>query len=250
MLHAETNGDGRPVVLLHGFTQSGAAWGAIAAELAGKHRVITIDAPGHGRSAGVRAGISDGADLMVTAVPAPAAWVGYSMGGRFALDVALRHPESVSRLVLVSTTAGIDDPAERARRREADERLAARIESVGVESFLREWLAQPLFSTLPPEAAAVESRLGSTAEGLASSLRLAGAAEQEPAWRRLGSLSIPVLVVTGGLDAKYTAIGERLVAGIGANARLHVIAGAGHACHLERPEAFLDAVGPFLAGES
>ena len=249
MLHAEATGDGNPVVLLHGFTQSGAAWGPIAAELAMKHRVITIDAPGHGGSVGVRAGLSEAADLMATAAPAPAAWVGYSMGGRFALTVALRHPDSVSRLVLVSTAAGIDDPEERARRREVDERLATRIEAEGVESFLREWLSQPLFSTISPEAAALESRLGSTAEGLASSLRLAGAAEQEPAWNRLASLSMPVLVVVGELDAKYRALGESLVAGIGANARLHVVAGAGHACHLERPGAFLEAVGPFLAGE-
>jgi 2-succinyl-6-hydroxy-2,4-cyclohexadiene-1-carboxylate synthase len=250
VLHAEATGDGSPVVLLHGFTQSARSWGPVAAQLAIKHRVITIDAPGHGASAGVRAGISDGADLMVVAAPSPAAWVGYSMGGRFALQVALRHPESVSRLVLVSTTAGIDDPDDRARRREADERLATRIEAEGVEPFLREWLSQPLFSNLPPEAAGLESRLGSTAEGLASSLRLAGAAEQEPAWQRLRSLSMPVLVVTGGLDAKYAAIGERLVSGIGTNARLCVIAGAGHACHLERPEAFVEAVTPFLAGES
>ena len=249
MLHTNATGDGSPVVLLHGFTQSGAAWDRIAAKLAAEHRVVTIDAPGHGGSADVRAGLADGADLMVEAAPAPAAWVGYSMGGRFALHVALRHPGAVSRLMLVSTTAGIEDSQERARRREADEALAERIEADGVDSFLREWLSQPLFSSLPPEAAGLESRLGSTTEGLASSLRLAGAGEQEPAWGRLRSLSMPVLVVTGELDAKYTALGERLVEEIGENARLVVMAGAGHACHLERPAAFLDAVEPFLTGE-
>ena len=248
MLHSDGTGDGSPVVLLHGFTQSGAAWDPIAAKLAAEHRVVTIDAPGHGDSSRVRAGLTDGADLMVKVVPAPAAWVGYSMGGRFALHVALHHPEAVSRLVLVSTSAGIEEREERARRREADEVLAKRIEAEGVETFVRGWLSQPLFSSLPPEAAALDSRLNSTAEGLASSLRLAGAGEQEPAWGRLRSLSMPVLVVTGAVDTKYRALGERLVDEIGANARLKVIAGAGHACHLERPEAFLAAVGPFLAG--
>lgn len=234
-------------MLLHGFTQSGSAWAPISTALSGGHRVVTIDAPGHGRSSEVMAGLVDGADLMVAAAPTPAAWVGYSMGGRFALNVALRHPDAVTRLVLVSTTAGIDDPAERARRRATDAALAGRIEAMGVDSFLTEWLAQPLFSTLTREAAAIESRLGSTAAGLASSLRLAGAGQQEPAWEMVGTFSMPVLVVTGERDSKYTALGERLVESIGSNASLHVMSGAGHACHLERPEEFVRVLEPFLA---
>ena len=250
MLHSEATGHGDPVVLLHGFTQSGAAWAPIAAALAGDHQVVTIDAPGHGLSSEVMAGLGDGADLMVAVAPTPAAWVGYSMGGRFALHVALRHPDAVSRLVLVSTTAGIEDPAERARRRATDAALADRIEAMGVDSFVTEWLAQPLFSTLTREAAAIESRLGSSAEGLASSLRLAGAGRQEPAWEMLGTFSMPVLVVTGERDSKYTALGEHLVESIGSNARLHVMQGAGHACHLERPQEFVKVLEPFLVGDT
>lgn len=246
----EVVGDGDPVVLLHGFTQSGASWEPIATALAEDHRVVTVDAPGHGRSSHLRVGLGDGAEMMAVEAPSPAAWVGYSMGGRFALQVALHHPDTVTRLVLVSTTAGIEDPAARQQRRCADEVLANRIETMGVEPFVKEWLAQPLFSTLALEAAAIESRLTSTAEGLASSLRLAGAAEQEPAWHLVGSLSMPVLVVTGELDPKYTALGERLVERIGSNARLHVIEGAGHACHLEQPQAFLRLVRPFLSGDA
>ena len=236
------------MVLLHGFTQSGAAWAPITQKLADSHRVVTIDAPGHGRSANAQAGLSGGADLMVGESPSPAAWIGYSMGGRFALHVALRHPDVVTRLVLVSTNPGIENPTERADRRSADEGLADHIEEVGVEQFIGEWLSQPLFASLPAEASALESRLGSTAEGLASSLRLAGAGQQEPVWHLLPSLSMPVLVVAGELDSKYVAIARRLVDSIGSNARLCVIEGAGHACHLERPDAFLSAVSPFLAG--
>ncbi|HEX4862838.1 MAG TPA: hypothetical protein VFV02_02125, partial [Acidimicrobiales bacterium] len=114
---------------------------------------------------------------------------------------------------------------------------------------LREWLAQPLFSSLPPEAAAIESRLGSTAEGLASSLRLAGTGSQESSWEMVGTFSMPVLVVTGELDSKYTALGEKLVDRIGGKARLHVMRGAGHACHLEQPRAFVELVRRFLAGD-
>jgi 2-succinyl-6-hydroxy-2,4-cyclohexadiene-1-carboxylate synthase len=246
VLHSESRGQGAPVVLLHGFTQSGDSWAPITDKLATGHRVITIDAPGHGRSSQVQAGLDEGADMMVAVAPRPASWVGYSMGGRFALHAALRHPDVIDRLVLVSTTAGIDDQAQRGDRRAADAALANRIEKIGVKPFLEEWLAQPLFASLPAGAAVVESRLGSTAEGLASSLRLAGAGEQEPLWQRLSSLSMPVLVVAGELDSKYVALGERLVGSIGPNASLRVIRGAGHACHLEEPAAFLDAVESFL----
>src|SRR5262249_55424773 len=115
-----------------------------------------------------------GAELMVEAAESPAAWLGYSMGGRFALHVALRHPEAVRRLIVVSATGGLDDPAARAARRRADAALATRAEAEGVESFVRWWLQRPIFATLSPSAAAIESRQGGTAAGLASSLRLAG----------------------------------------------------------------------------
>jgi 2-succinyl-6-hydroxy-2,4-cyclohexadiene-1-carboxylate synthase len=240
------------VVLVHGFTQSVRSWDGIAATLAEAHTVVTLDAPGHGGSSGVTADLHTGAGFMVEAAGRaaglPAAWIGYSMGGRYALHVALDHPGAVDRLVLVSTTAGMDDPGERAARRRSDDLLAARVENEGVEPFLRFWLGQPLFATLPASAAGLESRLGSTATGLASSLRLAGTGTQQPLWDRLAELDIPVLAVTGELDTKYTALGERLVQCIGSRAHLEVISGAGHACHLERPRAFLGVVTPFLGG--
>jgi 2-succinyl-6-hydroxy-2,4-cyclohexadiene-1-carboxylate synthase len=247
-LHREISGRGDPVVLIHGFTQSARSWGTLAGELARRHTVITVDAPGHGRSSAIAADLSCGADLMAEAVDSPAAWVGYSMGGRFALHVALRHPRRVRRLVVVSATGGIDDPAARAARREADETLAVKVEQEGVAAFVRWWLDRPLFATLPKSAAAMESRLGGTAAGLASSLRMAGTGSQEPLWPQLRQLRMPVLVVAGELDEAYLAEGRRLVETIGANATLSVVPDAGHACHLEQPAAFLRIVGPFLQG--
>jgi 2-succinyl-6-hydroxy-2,4-cyclohexadiene-1-carboxylate synthase len=254
VLHCEVSGAGDPVVLLHGFTQSASSWGPVAARLAEHHTVVGVDAPGHGRSASVAADLGAGADLMVESVAgvlprgvAPA-WIGYSMGGRFALHVALRHLSAVSRLVLVSTTGGIDDPGERRRRRDSDAALAARAEEVGLRAFVEEWLGQPLFASLPPGAAAVESRLGGTAAGLASSLRLAGSGTQDPLWDRLGTLAMPVLVVAGSRDTRYAALARRLAEAVGANADLAIIEDAGHACHLERPGPFLDVLAGFLGG--
>jgi 2-succinyl-6-hydroxy-2,4-cyclohexadiene-1-carboxylate synthase len=234
------------VVLVHGFTQSGGAWGPIGVELGRRHRMTALDAPGHGRSAEVQTSLPLGADLMAAAAPAGAAWIGYSMGGRYALHVALQHPDRVERLVLVSTTGGIDDATERAARRRSDEVLAARVEEEGLEPFVRWWLQQSLFSTLPADAADLDNRLIGTAAGLAGSLRLAGTGTQEPLWNRLDSLSMPVLVIAGELDARYLQLAGRLVAAIGSSASLAVMAGAGHACHLERPDEFLAVVEPFL----
>ncbi len=245
MLATEMRGTGQRVVLLHGFTQSGRAWGPIADRLSVGHEVLAIDMPGHGASNRVAADLWQGAEMITTAGGA-GDYVGYSMGGRFALHVALLRPDLVKHLVVVSATGGIDDPAERRQRRADDDAVAARVERDGVEAFVAWWLQRPLFSTLSPDAAAVETRLQNTAAGLASSLRLAGTGAQEPLWDRLGDLDMPVLVVAGGLDRRYVDQGHRLVEAVGTSATLVVIPGAGHACHLEAPEEFLAAVVPFL----
>ena len=242
------------MVAVHGFTQSSEVWAPLAGWLGNRHRVLALDAPGHGAASGVRADLWSGAALMAATcaqgAPAgadgPAAWIGYSMGGRYALHVALAAPHMVSSLVLVSATAGFDTVAERAARREADEVVARRIERDGVAAFVRWWLARPLFATLPPEAAALDARLGNTVAGLASSLRLAGTGTQEPLWERLAAIDVPVLVTAGALDTAYTERAERLAGAIGANATLAVVDGAGHACHLERPAKWAAVVGPFL----
>ncbi|MDA8045421.1 MAG: alpha/beta fold hydrolase [Actinomycetota bacterium] len=249
MVHVEPSGSGPRLVMIHGFTQSGQAWGPAAAALARHRTLLLLDAPGHGRSAQVAVDLPTGADLMAAAVAGtggPAAWLGYSMGGRYALHVALRHPHLVERLILVSTTAGIDDPDEREARRRADDERAARLESEGVEPFIRWWLDQPLFATLPAGAAQMESRLEGSAAGLAASLRLAGTGTQEPLWDRLGQLAVPVLIVAGRLDRKYAELAERLGRAIGDNATVQILERAGHSCHLEQPDEFIEVVEAWL----
>jgi 2-succinyl-6-hydroxy-2,4-cyclohexadiene-1-carboxylate synthase len=244
-LASTRNGHGPRIVLVHGFTQTGRSWDTVAARLTGRFEVVTVDAPGHGGSGAVPATLPDGATLL-GATGGPATYVGYSMGGRLCLHLAVVRPDLVRRLVLVSTTAGIEDPAERAARRAADDDLAASIERDGVDACLARWLALPLFATLPPDAAGADDRRRNTASGLASSLRLAGAGTQEPLWDRLGTLDMPVLVVAGALDAKYVAIAERLAQLI-PGSTLEVIEGAGHAVHLERPDVFASVLDDWLS---
>ncbi len=171
-LHTETIGAGRPVVLAHGFTQTGRVWGSLDGRLAATHRVVRVDLPGHGRSNGVRATLAGGARLLAAA-GGRAAYLGYSMGARFCLQLALARPGAVERLVLISGTAGIEDPEERRARRRTDAALADELDpadggspAVTAESFVRHWLENPMFAGLDPAAAGLEERLTNTGAGL------------------------------------------------------------------------------------
>lgn len=240
-------GRGPTVGLVHGFTQTGRSWGRIAALLAAGRRVVSVDAPGHGRSGAVVLDLY-GAGAAVAEACGTADLVGYSMGGRICLHAALVAPAAVRSLVLVGATAGIPDPVARAERRRADEALADRLLAAGDEglgSFLEDWLASPLFATLGAEAADLPSRLLNTAAGLASSLRACGTGVQDPLDVELRRIASPVLLVVGERDTKFRGEAERLAAALG-DARIAVVRGAGHACHLEQPDLFVELVRGWL----
>jgi 2-succinyl-6-hydroxy-2,4-cyclohexadiene-1-carboxylate synthase len=176
-------------------------------------------------------------DLLALAPPS-FALAGYSMGGRIALALALAAPSRVSRLTLIGASPGIADRGERRARRAADEALADRIEGEGIEAFVFSWSSSPLFAGQPPAvaAAARAMRLSQSPAGLAAALRGLGTGVMAPLWDRLPSLSMPVDLVVGARDAKFRAIAEQMAAAV-PQARLHVVAGAGHAVQLEAPRA-------------
>jgi 2-succinyl-6-hydroxy-2,4-cyclohexadiene-1-carboxylate synthase len=226
------------VVLLHGFTQTRRSWRRTAQALGGRYRAIAPDLPGHGQ-AEQRVASFDACTAYVRALaPERFTLAGYSMGGRVALHVALALRDRIDRLLLVGASPGLEDAAERASRRAADEALAARIEAIGVEEFAREWAAQPLFAGQPDRVAAGAhaDRLRNTAGGLAAALRGLGTGVMEPLWERLAELTLPVTLVVGERDEKFRAIGERMAARL-PDARLVIVPGAGHAVQLEAPEA-------------
>jgi 2-succinyl-6-hydroxy-2,4-cyclohexadiene-1-carboxylate synthase len=242
-----TTGSGADrLVLLHGFTQTRRTWDTVAAALGDRFEIVTVDAPGHGASGDVRLGLPATADAIAREV-GRAAYVGYSMGGRLALHLAVARPDLVERLVLVSASPGLASDVERAERRAADERLADEIERDGVDSFLERWLALPLFARLPRDAARVDDRRANTPAGLASSLRLAGTGAQSPLWDHLATLTMPVLLVVGEHDTKFRAIAAEMASAI-PGATVEVIAGAGHVVHEEQPAAFVALVRGWLDG--
>lgn len=215
-------------MLLHGFAGTGRAWEPVVDRL-GATPYLAPDL----RGASFDACVAD----VLDATPGRFSLVGYSMGGRIALHVALAAPQRVERLVLVATTAGIDDDAERRERRRADEALADWTQEHTIEQFADRWSAQPLFAGTPPEAAAWwrADLLRNDPRTLAAMLRGIGTGAMAPLWPRLPTLTMPAEVVVGERDAKFRAIADRLTAALGGPTRLHVVPGAGHGLPREAP---------------
>ena len=233
------------LVLLHGFGGTRRAWDPVLPELDGEtYRPLALDLRGHGERAGARPVDFDGCvEDVLAAVPGRFALCGYSLGGRVALHVALAAPERVTRLVLVATSAGIDDPGERARREADDTAFARDLDTMTIEQYADRWQAQPIFAGTPPDAARWwrEDLLRNDPRALAAALRGLGAAVMTPLWDRLGELTMPATVVVGDADAKFTALADRFMAGL-PDARLVVIPGAGHGLPREAPRELADAI--------
>jgi len=250
-------GDGPAVTLLHGFTQSGRSWREVIATMPAGWRWIVPDLRGHGETR-----LQPGAPCTMDACTADLEmlWdhlgidrthlVGYSMGGRLALNVAARRPERLISLLTVGAHAGLEGEA-RESRRQGDEALAQRIEKDCLEAFINYWTALPLFAGLerrgPSFIAQVHAeRMRNTTAGLAASLRGMGAGEMEPLWDQLGRVMLPSTFVAGQLDHGYVASARRLES-IVPNSRVEIVLRAGHAVHQERPEAFARALAAHLA---
>jgi 2-succinyl-6-hydroxy-2,4-cyclohexadiene-1-carboxylate synthase len=220
------------LIFVPGFTQTARSWAPVLDRLAPGTEFVALDVPSALGFAETAAALGEAGG--------PGDYVGYSMGGRLCLRLAIERPDLVRRLVLMSATPGIDDPAERAARRDADERLASSVERDGADAFLQRWITQPMFASLPVAAAGLaERRRGHSVATLTHALRRLGQGAQEPLWDRLVELELPVTVVAGSLDHKYVAIARRMAHAIGPRARLTVIDDAGHAAHLERPDEFV-----------
>ena len=245
-------------MLLHGFTGSAGTWGELTATLAADYTIIAPDLIGHGRSDApadveryrMPRAAADLVALVRQLGHERAAWLGYSLGGRTALQVVTQHPEAVEALILEGASPGIADDDERAARVRSDEAMAERIERDGVEAFVDTWERVALFASqlaLPDEtrAAIRATRTANTATGLANSLRGMGAGAQDPLQDRVAAITIPTLLIAGELDTKYVEI-ARDMARTMPDATMHAIEGAGHAAHLERPEAFQRPLLEFL----
>jgi 2-succinyl-6-hydroxy-2,4-cyclohexadiene-1-carboxylate synthase len=232
------------VVLLHGFTHTGASWDPVVAALGERYLPLAPDIRGHGQAAGRRpVDLAHVIDDLSALAPERFTLAGYSMGGRISLHAALALGERIDRLVLIGASPGIADAGERAARREHDERLAAELERGSIEEFAERWARTPVLANQPPEirAAAHADRLRSTPEGLAHALRGLGTGALPSLWPRLAELELPVSLLAGERDAKFRALAERMAAELGAG-RVRIVEGTGHAAHLEAPERVAELI--------
>lgn len=252
-LRVEEHGAGPPIVLLHGFTGDASTMSVLTQRLAATHTVVVPDLIGHGGSTGPadRYGVDAMAAQVIDAVeqlghPAPFDLVGYSMGGRVAFTMACRHPARVASLSLIGASAGLATAPARAERVAADEALAASILAEGLAPFVDRWMANPLFATqarLGDEflTAARAQRLRNVPEELARSLRGAGTGTMVPLHDHLAACAMPVALIVGADDEKFTTIARALAPSM-PDAEVTVIAQAGHAAHLEQPAAATEAI--------
>jgi 2-succinyl-6-hydroxy-2,4-cyclohexadiene-1-carboxylate synthase len=247
------------VAILHGFTGCAESMEGVARALAPRCRTLRFDLVGHGDSPAPAAlqeySMEACCDQLARALGSAgvdrAHWLGYSMGGRAALALAIRHPSVVRSLLLVGASAGLADRSERAVRRASDEALADRIEREGLECFVDDWMSLPLFASQKrlgeiALAAARKQRLRNRVEGLAQSLRGMGSAAQPPFHEHLGELDCPVVLAVGDEDAKFLAVAEALASRL-PRARIERIREAGHAAHLEQPREFAAMAARFFA---
>ncbi len=256
--HYRTAGSpGRPALLfLHGFMGSGKDWEAVAGRFVGNYFCVMPDLPGHGEtpvSAGAENCSMEGAaravlHLLDSLKIEACHLIGYSMGGRLALYLAVHFPARFRRVVLESASPGLDSAAERAARIARDEQLAVRLENEAFRTFLADWYSQPLFRTLrahPAFDALFAQRLRNEPEHLAWALRCMGTGKQPSLWPHLKKIKLPVFLLTGEFDIKFNGIAGEMAR---SSSRLSaaVIAECGHTVHFEQPAAFTQRVLEFL----
>ena len=260
-LHYELRGTSSdpPVVFLHGFMGSSRDWDEVVEELSGTCYCMAIDLPGHGRSldftdrntytlTGAARGI---VQVMKQADLLSATIIGYSMGGRLALYLAIQYGYLCTSLVIESATPGIRGNDERVRRKELDEKLAEELRQGQFEDFLRRWYGQPIFRSLAevPEKLeeVLKQRIFNEPEELAKALCGMSVGAQAPLWQHLADLAMPVLLLAGEYDRKYVdivgAMGELLP-----HAAVEIVPGTGHNVHVENPSGVAARIKRFLGG--
>ncbi|MDT3697271.1 MAG: 2-succinyl-6-hydroxy-2,4-cyclohexadiene-1-carboxylate synthase [Ignavibacterium sp.] len=256
---AEIDPNKKFIILLHGFTGSAEDWLPIIEQMPNNYNYVAIDLLGHGKSDSPSNSQSYSVDALIQQLKfikdkltkEKVFLIGYSMGGRLALNFSVNYPEDVIGLVLESSTAGIKNDDERNKRYESDLKLVEYIESHSVEEFIELWSDQELFNTqrrfsndklktLKKKKAAA----GKT--GYANSLRGFSTGIMPPVHGELKKIPFKVLLITGDLDSKFTGINARIVKRF-FKAKHKIVRNSGHNTHLEEPKRFIEIVTNYLS---
>lgn len=253
--HSRWGQGATPALLLHGFMGSRSSWDHLKPWWSSSLSVTAVDLPGHGEAALPAASGTDGfletIDSLAALIAEPAVVIGYSQGARLALALAARHPLKVAKLVLESGSPGLHRRQERHARREDDEAKARALQTLGVAAFVEQWEQLPMFKGLRALPKEIQDelrsrRLAHSASGLAGALRCLGTGVQPDDWPRLPTVRAPALIVSGELDAKYTALAQRMVVQMPSAWKV-TMPGVGHAPHLECAERYAQEIVGFIA---
>jgi 2-succinyl-6-hydroxy-2,4-cyclohexadiene-1-carboxylate synthase len=257
--HYEEWGDAAQptLLLLHGFTGSSQSWAEFVKLLKPEQRIVAVDLPGHGKTPlpDKSFSLSQLADALAEFILglklAPVVLLGYSMGGRIALHVALQYQELLSALILIGASPGIADLDERKKRKRLDNLLAESIRQKGMEWFADFWEQQPIFATqqrllLDQRARVRTQRLKSNPEGLAYALEQWSPGCQENLLPKMSELNIPILLLAGEQDSKYRKQNEKILTQFPKLATNIIVPNAGHAVQVEQPEVTAKLINIYL----
>ena len=244
-----------PLLLLHGFMGCAEDWDAIANNLSAEFYCIAPDLPGHGDSpfdAALHGNFENYADAVTAFLDqlnqTTVAAIGYSMGGRILLALALRHPDRFSKIILESASPGIANAKGREARRQSDRRLADRVNKEALSTLLDEWYAQPLFGEIkhaPGYAELLRRRQQQYPHKLALVLAACGTGEQTPLWNELPTLKADTLLIYGERDRKYKEVTAEMQRHCN-RLRTVAVAGCSHAAHVENSTLFIKTCRTFL----
>ena len=258
MLSYEVIGRGKPIVLLHGFTGCTRNWQQILRTLRTDYQVIAIDIIGHGNSPSpndvklyrMEKVAEEIVAVWKSIIRDPIHLLGYSMGGRLALYLALHYPHLVHSLTLESASPGLRTQEERDARIQQDNALATRILNAGIAAFVDYWESIPLFHSQEQIGSKQrewlrQQRLTNNPIGLANSLRGMGTGQQPNLWDDLHNLPMPTHLIVGEYDTKFTQIAQQMEKRM-KHSKRSVIQKAGHTVHFEQPQAHSEYVLAFL----
>ncbi len=257
--YVEIRGKGSPLLFLHGFTGSSQNWLPIVSMFEDAYQCILIDILGHGRTDSppdsslydIEKVSSDIISILDELLIDNVTIIGYSMGGRLALALAVNYPKRINKLILESSSPGLLLESERNTRFKNDVTLANDIRENGIEWFVNYWEQIPLFKTQHSLSTEVKQAIrnqrlnNNNTIGLVNSLIGMGTGSQPSYWDRLVSLEIPVLLICGEVDQKFCEIAKQMSKKL-PNAKVEKITGVGHAIHVEHPKFFGKIVSEFL----
>lgn len=246
------------LIFLHGFTGCAEDWLPVIEQMPDKYNYVAVDIIGHGKSDSPSNSTLYSVESMVQQIKfikdkltsEKVFFLGYSMGGRLALNYAINYPDDVKGLILESSTAGIKNDDERNKRFESDLKIVEYIESHSSEEFIEFWSDQELFNTQRRFSndklkKLKKKKAAASKIGYANSLRGFSTGVMPPVHDKLKKIPLKVLLITGDLDSKFTGINARLAKRF-FKAKHKIVRNSGHNTHLEEPKRFIEIVTNYL----